>query len=128
MNEYVYGSELEKAKAVMHEYHWWAKHANKTFTLPHKRSDTVVQLISDRVRKGRKTKSTIKNGNVYMLLSNMCEYKIPEFIDKIEHKIIKTLNNNKQNMINYNPNQVLMFTTAHDDYSEESSEESSHYD
>ena len=81
MNEYVYGSELEKAKAVMHEYHWWAKHANKTFTLPHKRSDTVVQLISDRVRKGRKTKSTIKNGNVYMLLSNMCEYEIPEFIE-----------------------------------------------
>jgi len=81
MNEYVYGSELEKAKAVMHEYHWWVKHANKTFTLPHKRSDTVVQLISDRVRKGRKTKSTIKNGNVYMLLSNNCDYEIPEIVE-----------------------------------------------
>ena len=81
MNEYVYGSELEKAKSVMKEHHWWVKHANKTFTLPHKRSDTVVQLASDRVRPGRKTKSTIRDGNVYMLLSNNCDYEIPEVID-----------------------------------------------
>jgi DNA-directed RNA polymerase beta' subunit len=80
-NEYVYGSELEKAKAVMHEHHWWMKHANKTFTLPHKRSDTVVQLASDRVRPERKTKSEIIDGYVYMLLSNTCEYRIPEVID-----------------------------------------------
>ena len=79
--EYVYGSELEKAKSVMNEYRWWMKHANKTFVLPHKRSDTVVQLASDRVRKGRKSKSTIKDGNVYMLLSNNCEYNIPEKIE-----------------------------------------------
>jgi DNA-directed RNA polymerase beta' subunit len=78
--EYVYGSELEKAKSVMKEHHWWMKHANKTFILPHRRSDTVVQLASDRVRPGRKSKSTIKDGNVYMLLSNMCEYNIPEKI------------------------------------------------
>jgi DNA-directed RNA polymerase beta' subunit len=81
MNEYVYGSELEKAKSVMDEHHWWMKHANKTFTLPHTRSDSVVQLASDRIRKGRKSKSTIKNGNVYMLLSNNCDYEIPEVID-----------------------------------------------
>ena len=81
MNEYVYGSELEKAKSVMKEHHWWVKHSNKTFILPHKRSDTVVQLASDRVRPGRKTKSTIRDGKVYMLLSNNCEYEIPEVID-----------------------------------------------
>ena len=81
MNEYVYGSELEKAKSVMHEHHWWMKHANKTFTLPHRRSDSVVQLASTRVRNGRKTKSTIKDGNVYMLLSNNCEYTISEVIE-----------------------------------------------
>jgi DNA-directed RNA polymerase beta' subunit len=81
MNEYVYGSELEKAKSVMNEHHWWMKHANKTFTLPHASSDTVVQLASDRVRKGRQTKSMIKDGNVYMLLSNKCDYEIPEVID-----------------------------------------------
>ena len=81
MNEYIYGSELEKAKSVMDEYHWWLKHANKTFTLPHTRSDSVVQLASTKVRKGRKTKSTIKDGNVYMLLSNNCEYTIPETIE-----------------------------------------------
>ena len=38
--EYIYGSELFKAKNVMNEHHWWVKHANKTFVLPHKRSDT----------------------------------------------------------------------------------------
>ena len=81
MNEYVYGSELEKAKSVMNEHHWWLKHANKTFTLPHGRSDSVVQLASDRVRKGRNAKSVVKDGNVYMLLSNKCEYTIPEIID-----------------------------------------------
>jgi len=77
-NEYVYGSELEKAKSVMHEYHWWMKHANKTFTLPHGRSDSVVRLINDN---SKKTKNIIKDGNVYMLLSNNCEYTIPEVIE-----------------------------------------------
>ena len=79
--EYVYGSELEKAKAVMKEHHWWMKHANKTFILPHKRSDTVVQLASDRVRPGRKTKCTILDGFVYMLNSCTNVYTIPEVID-----------------------------------------------
>ena len=79
--EYVYGSELEKAKAVMKEHHWWMKHANKTFILPHKRSDTVVQLASDRVRPGRKTKCTILDGFVYMLNSCSNVYTIPEVID-----------------------------------------------
>ena len=80
-NEYVYGSELEKAKAVMHEHHWWKNHANKTFILPHRRSDTVVQLASDKIRPGRKTKSMIADGYVFMLLSNNCEYRIPEVIE-----------------------------------------------
>jgi DNA-directed RNA polymerase beta' subunit len=80
-SEYVYGSELEKAKSVMKEHHWWMKHANKTFTLPHKRSDTVVQLASDRVRPGRKSKSQVLDGYVYMLLSNNCDYKVPEVLE-----------------------------------------------
>jgi DNA-directed RNA polymerase beta' subunit len=80
-NEYVYGSELEKAKSVMKEHHWWMNHANKTFVLPHRRSDTVVQLASDRIRPGRSRKSTIKDGFVYMLSSNLCDYNIPETIE-----------------------------------------------
>ena len=80
-SEYVYGSELEKAKAVIKERCWWKNHANKTFILPHSRSDSVVQLVSDRIRPGRKSKSTIKDGNVYMLLSNKCDYNIPEKIE-----------------------------------------------
>ena len=81
--EYVYGTELEKAKQVMHERHWYKNHANKTFVLPHGRSDSIVTLASNKVRKGRKTKSSgnIRPECVYMKLTNMCEYAIPENIE-----------------------------------------------
>jgi len=78
--EYLYGSELQKAKEVMHEHHWWNKHANKTFILPHSRSDSVVELFKENVRVGRKSNKSqfIKPNNVYMKLINSCEYDIPE--------------------------------------------------
>ncbi len=77
--EYVYGSELEKAKSVMKEHHWWMKHANKTFILPHKRSDCVVRLVNYKLKKSNKDQ--ILNGYVYMLLSNICDYMIPEVLE-----------------------------------------------
>jgi DNA-directed RNA polymerase beta' subunit len=83
-SQYLYGSELEKAHAVHKEHHWWKNHANKTFILPHKRSDSVVVLFKeDAVRQGRTTNkaSQIKPGNVYMKLINNCEYNIPEDIE-----------------------------------------------
>jgi len=82
MSEYLYGSELEKAKAVMHEYHWWGKHQNKTFTLPHSRSDSVIMLFKDIARPGRTANKAdqIKKDCVYMKLINNCEYNIPENI------------------------------------------------
>ena len=81
-SEYLYGSELAKAKAVKDEHHWWAKHANKTFTLPHARSDSVVVLFNESVREGRTANkaSQIKENCVYMKLINNCEYEIPENI------------------------------------------------
>jgi len=81
-SEYLYGSELQKAKEVMHEHHWWNKHANKTFILPHARSDSVVELFKENVRVGRKSNKSqyIKPNNVYMKLINNCEYDIPENI------------------------------------------------
>jgi DNA-directed RNA polymerase II subunit RPB1 len=81
-SEYVYGSDLEKAKSVMHEYHWWMKHANKTFTLPHGRSDSVVNIINIQNKKiaENNLKNIIRPGCVYMKLTNMCEYSIPEQI------------------------------------------------
>uniref|UniRef100_A0A6C0JND1 DNA-directed RNA polymerase n=1 Tax=viral metagenome TaxID=1070528 RepID=A0A6C0JND1_9ZZZZ len=81
-SEYLYGSELEKAKTVMHETYWWKKHANKTFTLPHSRSDSVVTLVSAKVKPGNKTKTVgnIKSNCVYMKLTNNCDYEIPENI------------------------------------------------
>jgi DNA-directed RNA polymerase beta' subunit len=81
-SEYLYGSELEKAKAVHHEHHWWAKHANKTFTLPHARSDSVVILFNENPRDGKTANKSqyIKSGCVYMKLINNCDYEIPESI------------------------------------------------
>ena len=78
--EYVYGSEVEKAKAVMGETQWWKKHSGKTFVLPHKRSDSFVAKVSDKIRPGMKTKTILKPGCVYMLQTNMCDYEIPETI------------------------------------------------
>jgi DNA-directed RNA polymerase beta' subunit len=82
-SEYLYGSELEKAKSVHKEHHWWKNHANKSFILPHKRSDSVVVLLNDNVREGRTANKSqfIKPGNVYMKLINSCEYNIPENIE-----------------------------------------------
>jgi len=80
--EYLYGTDLEKAKNVMAEHHWWFKYSNKLFTLPHGRSDSVVRIINvqqSKIAVGDIT-NIIKPGNVYMKLTNMCEYSIPEQI------------------------------------------------
>lgn len=72
-DEYLYGSEMKKAMNVMHERHWWMNHANSTFVVPHSRSDSFVCLA--------KSGKNIQDDCVYMKLVNMCEYKIPEFIE-----------------------------------------------
>lgn len=81
--DYVYSSELEKAKAVMHEHNWYKNHSGSTFVLPHTRSDSIVVLVSDKVRSGRKSKTcaSIQPGCVYMKLTNHCEYQISESIE-----------------------------------------------
>ena len=81
--EYVYGSELEKARSVYKEHQWWVKHAGKTFVLPHSRSDSVVRLLSDVIKPGSnvKTSANIKTNCVYMKLTNRCDYAIPEKIE-----------------------------------------------
>ena len=78
--EYMYGSEVLKAKEVMHEHRWWTKHQGKTFTLPYARSDSFVAKVSDQLRIGCKTKTILKDNCVYSKQTNMCEYTIPEEI------------------------------------------------
>ena len=80
--EYLYGSELEKAKAVYKEKYWWSKHSGKTFVLPHSRSDSVVVLFNENVREGRTSNKSqyIKCGHVYMKNITTTEYNIPEKI------------------------------------------------
>ena len=79
-SEYVYTSEIDKAKAVMHEVHWWKKHHGNTFTLPYKRSDTFTQKVGIKLRNGCKTKTGFNPGCVYMKQTNMNAYNIPEVI------------------------------------------------
>jgi len=79
--EYIYASEVDKAKAVMDEYHWWTKHSGKTFVLPYKRSDSFVAKFNDKLRSGCKTKTTLMSGCVYTKQTNMCDYQIPEVLE-----------------------------------------------
>jgi DNA-directed RNA polymerase beta' subunit len=78
--EYIYSSEIEKAKTVMTEYRWWTKHQGSTFTLPYKRSDSFVAKVGQQLRNGCKTKTTFTPNCVYMLQSNMNDYQIPEHL------------------------------------------------
>ena len=79
--EYIYSSEMAKAKAVMNEHCWWSKHSGKTFTLPYKRSDSFVAKVSDKLRNGCKSKTILTDNCVYTKQTNMCDYKIPEVIE-----------------------------------------------
>ena len=80
-NEYIYSSEIDKAKSVMDEYRWWSKHQNKTFTLPYRRSDTFVAKVSEKLRNGCESKSSFKPNCVYNLQTNKNNYTIPESIE-----------------------------------------------
>jgi DNA-directed RNA polymerase beta' subunit len=78
--QYIYTSEVEKAKMVMNEYRWWSRHQHNTFTLPYKRSDTFVAKVSDKLRNGCKTKTIFEPGCVYTIQTNMNDYNIPEIL------------------------------------------------
>ena len=76
--EYIYGTEMEKARAVVNEHHWWSKHAGKTFTLPYTRSDSAYAVIQE--TKTRPNRVVYKPGFVYTMTNNICNYEVPEFI------------------------------------------------
>ena len=78
---YIYSSEVEKAKSVMNEHHWWTKHNGKLFTIPYGRSDSFVAKMNlDKIKKGCKSKTEIKLGCVYTKQTSMNAYTIPEEI------------------------------------------------
>ena len=80
--EYIYSSEVEKAKEIMErkEHAWWSKHQGKSFTLPYNRSDSFVAKISQKLRNGCKSKTSFQSNCVYMKQTNMNDYQIPENI------------------------------------------------
>jgi DNA-directed RNA polymerase beta' subunit len=81
-SEYIYSSEIEKAKEVMYENKWWSKHQGKTFTLPYKRSDTFISQIDEKIRrKSVKSKTQFKLGCVYTTPSGLNKCNIPENIE-----------------------------------------------
>jgi DNA-directed RNA polymerase beta' subunit len=79
--EYIYSSEMKKAKTLMKEHQWWSKHYGKTFTLPYKRSDSFVAKVSEKLRNGCKSKTTLTENCVYTKQTNKCDYTIPEVIE-----------------------------------------------
>jgi DNA-directed RNA polymerase beta' subunit len=78
--EYIYGTEMEKASKVMHEHHWWKKHAGTTFVVPYRRSDSVVVAMQDRSN-GRPRKVMYEPGMVYTKSNTICNYRIPEIME-----------------------------------------------
>lgn len=76
--EYIYTSEVEKAKAVMKQHKWWSKHQGTTFILPYSRSDSFVAKVNGIVRNGCKTKTSFAPNCVYVMKSNINDYQIPE--------------------------------------------------
>ena len=79
--EYIYSSEVDKAKEVMNEAHWWKNHQGTTFTLPYSRSDSFTAKVGEKLRTGCKTKTGFVEGCVYTKQTNMNAYTIPEVIE-----------------------------------------------
>ena len=77
-SEYIYGTEMEKARNVVNEHHWWSKHTGKTFTIPYTRSDSAYAVLKE--TKTRPNHIVYKPGCVYTMTNNICNYEIPEFI------------------------------------------------
>jgi DNA-directed RNA polymerase beta' subunit len=74
-NEYLYMSEVEKAKAVMNENFWWKKHNIKTFVLPYNRSDSFRKAVE------LGTMNPLSNNCIYTKNYTGCEnQRIPEVI------------------------------------------------
>ena len=80
--EYIYSSEVEKAKEIMErkENAWWSKHQGKSFVLPYSRSDSFVAKVNDKLRNGCKSKTYFTSDCIYMKQTNMNQYTIPEKI------------------------------------------------
>jgi DNA-directed RNA polymerase beta' subunit len=77
--KYIYGTEIEKACNVVDEYHWWSNHANKTFTIPYKRSDSAYAYLKKTC--GKNQKIVYEPGFVYTKTNSISNYKIPEKIE-----------------------------------------------
>jgi DNA-directed RNA polymerase beta' subunit len=75
--DYIYGSEMEKARSVCNEYHWWSKYSGSYFVIPYNRSDSAYAALI-----GTSDMQVIyKNGYVYSKTNSICHYEIPENIE-----------------------------------------------
>jgi len=73
-SEYLYSSEVEKARPLIGGYRWWVDNANKTFTIPFKNGWSLKHKLE--------VGTTIFAENcVYMKTTCGNTYKIPEKID-----------------------------------------------
>jgi intein/homing endonuclease len=86
--EYIYGSDLWKAKEIRDHYYvtlgkkkypWWKKHNGIDFILPFQRGDTAMESIEG-VRKSKIGKEDILKGYVYNHIRSSAQNLIPESI------------------------------------------------
>jgi DNA-directed RNA polymerase beta' subunit len=75
-SQYIYGSEMIKAKSVVNEHQWWMKHSGKSFVLPYTRSDSAYKALTN-----PSDKVVYTPGNVYTKTNSICNYNIPEQLD-----------------------------------------------
>ena len=75
-SQYIYGSEMMKAKSVVNEHQWWMKHSGKSFVLPYSRSDSAYKALTN-----PSDKVVYTPGNVYTKTNSICNYNIPEQLD-----------------------------------------------
>jgi DNA-directed RNA polymerase beta' subunit len=71
--EYIYGSEMEKARAVVREHQWWKNHSGTTFVIPYNRSDSAYSALTPDIARFR-TPITIdyKSGFIYTKKAGVC--------------------------------------------------------
>jgi DNA-directed RNA polymerase beta' subunit len=71
--EYIYGSEMEKARSVVREHQWWKNHSGTTFVIPYNRSDSAYSALTPDIARFR-TPITIdyKSGFIYTKKAGVC--------------------------------------------------------
>lgn len=84
--KYIYGSEMDKARKLIHETHWWKKYSGKSFIIPYSRSDSARYVLDKTIDNSRVSNKEYLTGFVYTKNSgcsgtNKNDGSLPDIID-----------------------------------------------